>query len=403
MTVCLTPTEQRMLAGKEGEAKRLAMEVLVKLADSLGAESFVPVVSVQAMAHFGSLHQAGLDWYEKLAAAGGCCCVPTTQDPASISFQHWQELGLDADYVQSQLKLKDAALRLGEYHSWSCTPYFQGSLPRFGQNVAWAESSAVSFANSVLGARTNRTGAGVAVCAALTGRMPKYGLYMEENRRATVKITVEATLSDLDYNTLGILVGKLAGTDIPAIYGIPESATNDNLKYLGAAAASSGSVALYHAVGVTPEAFRNDPFDGKAPQREALITRRDLDEAAQKLTTAKAGAVDLVVVGCPHYSMEEMVLVAKLLKGKKLKPGKKFWIYTTQENENMLERMGLRQHILASGARILAQNCLVISPLPGHYGTLMTDSGKFASYLPSEHRVELRFGSMADCVQSVTE
>ena len=161
-----------------------------------------------------------------------------------------------------------------------------GSVPRLGQNIAWAESSAVSFANSVLGARTNRTPAGIAICAALTGRMPRYGLYLTENRRAQIKIIVEAgELTPLDYNTIGIITGNWRGAKIPAIYGLPQSATNDDLKYLGASAASSGSVALYHADGITPEAILTDVFAGKAPEEEMVITRKDIDDAAEKMTS----------------------------------------------------------------------------------------------------------------------
>lgn len=213
MALKLTAYEQEMLDGKHGEAKQLAMKIMVKIGEPLGAEELVEVVSVQAMAHFGSLHIAGRDYLGKLACMGGKCCVPTTQDPASIPFDTWEEMGYDKEYAENQMKLCDSIMKLGEYHAWSCTPYVQGSVPRLGQNVAWAESSAVSYANSVLGARTNRTPAGLAVCAALTGRIPKFGLYFPENRKAQVKVNIDAgPLSDLDYNTIGIIIGKRVAT-----------------------------------------------------------------------------------------------------------------------------------------------------------------------------------------------
>ncbi len=233
-------------------------------------------------------------------------------------------------------------MKLGEMPKWSCTPYYQGSVPRLGQNIAWAESSAVSFANSVLGARTNRTPAGIAICAALTGRMPRYGLYQPENRRAQIKINIEVKdLTPLDYSTIGILTGKLAGAKIPAIYGLPQSATNDNLKYLGASAASSGSVALYHADGITPEAILTDVFYGKPPEEEMVITRKDIDDEAEKLTSQGAGEPQLAVVGCPHYSSEEVIRLAEIIKGRKVTDGKAFWVFTTAETESLMERMGL--------------------------------------------------------------
>ena len=294
MAMRLTPYEQEMLDGKHGEAKQFAMRTMMKIGEPLGAEEFVEVVSVQAMAHFGSLHIAGRDYMRKLACMGGKCCVPCTQDPASIPWDTWEEMGYDAEYAANQMDLCKSVMQLGEYHAWSCTPYVQGNVPRVGQNVAWAESSAVSYANSVLGARTNRTPAGLAVCAALTGRIPKFGLYFDENRKAQAKVVVDAgPLSDLDYNTIGIIIGKRVGNYIPAIYGIPATATNENLKYLGACAASSGSVALWHAVGVTPEALHGDPFEGREPVMEFAITREMLTETEKSLCTRHPGEVDL--------------------------------------------------------------------------------------------------------------
>lgn len=399
----LNDEEKRMLNGQEGEAKKLAMEILTQVGDSMDADSFVEIASVQAMAHFGSLHIAGRDWLEKLACLGGKCCVPTTQDPASIPFSHWKEMGYDEEYAKNQYRLAEAIMKLGEMPKWSCTPYYQGSVPRLGQNIAWAESSAVSFANSVLGARTNRTPAGIAICAALTGRMPRYGLYLPENRRAQIKITVEAgELTPLDYNTIGIITGKLAGAKIPAIYGLPQSATNDDLKYLGASAASSGSVALYHADGITPEAILTDVFAGKAPEEEMVITRKDIDDAAEKMTSTGAGEPQLAVVGCPHYSSEEVIRLARMIEGKKVADGKAFWVFTTAETESLMERMGMKAVLEEAGVRIMAQTCLVISPLVGGYENLITDSGKFASYLPSEHSIRIRYASAEECVKAVT-
>lgn len=404
MSLKLTTYEESILQGKEGEAKQLAMEIMTKIANSLGAEELVEIVSVQAMAHFGSLHIAGRDWLEKLACMGGKCCVPTTQDPASIPFETWEEMGFDPEYAENQMRLRDAVVKLGEYPAWSCTPYNQGSVPRFEQNVAWAESSAVSYANSVLGARTNRTPAGLAVCAALTGRAPRFGLYLPENRRAQIKVVVEAgMLSDLDYNTIGIILGKRVGSRIPALYGIPKCVTNDNLKYLGASAASSGSVAMYHVAGVTPEAINCDPFHGRKPEEEFVITRQMLDETSASLTTKAPGEIDLIVTGCPHSSAAEVLQIGKLMEGRHIRAGKDFWIFTTYETDSLMRRMGVVQKLEAAGVRMMVSTCLVISPLVGNYKTLMTDSGKFASYLPSEHNVELVYASMEDCVRAVTE
>jgi len=404
MCLNLTRYEEDILRGKHGEAKQLAMRIIAKIAESMGAEGLVEIVSVQAMAHFGSLHIAGRDWLEKLACMGGKCCVPTTQDPSSIPFEKWEEMGYDSEYSENQLRLRDAIIKLGEFPAWSCTPYNQGSVPRFGQNVAWAESSAVIYANSILGARTNRTPAGLAICAALTGRAPGFGMYLEENRRAQIRVNVEAgALSDLDYNTIGIVLGKTVGNKVPALFGIPQSATNDNLKYLGASAASSGSVALCHIDKVTPEAIMGDPFRGEKPECELTIDRRILDETAASMCAPPHGQPDLVVTGCPHSSASEVLKIGRLLEGKRIKPGKGFWIFTNYETDSLMRRMGVVQQLEQSGVKMMVSTCLVISPLVGAYRTLMTDSGKFASYLPSEHSVGLIYASIEDCINTVAE
>ena len=403
MALQLSPYEQGMLEGKYGEARKLAMEILAQTAKALDAESMVEVVSVQGLSHYGCIFDAGLELMEKFACLGGKCCVPTTQDPSSIPYKLWEAMGYDREYAAKQLRLRDAMNELEEFSTWSCTPYYQGNCPRIRQNVAWAESSAVSYGNSVLGCRTNRTPAGLAVCAALTGRMPKYGLYLPENRKAQIKVTLEAgTLSELDYSTFGLLLGKISGDYIPAIYGIPDSVTNDELKSMGGSAAASGSVALYHAVGITPEALDGDPFANHAPLKEYVVTREMLDETAAAMTTKNPGEVELVVTGCPHASTWEVLQISKMFEGKKVAAGKAFWIFTTLETENILDHMGVAQKLKAAGVTIMAQTCLVISPLVGGYKTVMTDSGKSASLIPSEHGVELIYGSLKDCIKAVT-
>jgi hypothetical protein len=401
----LSEYEHSILEGKKGEAARLAMEVIVALGNAFGARELVKVASVQAMAHYGSLHDAGVDWLERLASLGGRCCVPCTQDPSSIPFHCWSDLGIPPEYADKQMRLAKAVVALGEIPSWTCTPYYVGNVPRFGQNVAWAESSAVSFANSVLGARTERVPAGLAVCAALTGRIPRTGLYLDENRAGSILVKVEAgPLSGIDYPALGYILGTKAGTRIPVLDGISADVTNDDLKNLGAAAATSGSVALYHVPGVTPEALTGDPFHGGRPSVELSVTRRDIEATKQTLTTGCLSDVDLVVLGCPHYSIWELQRTALLLAGRKVRLGRRIWIHTSAEAEQVAARMGLLEILREAGATVLAQNCLVISPLCiKGVRTIATDSGKAAGYLPCEHRVRLVFTSTEECIASVTE
>ncbi|MCB2190572.1 MAG: aconitase X catalytic domain-containing protein [Deltaproteobacteria bacterium] len=400
----LTDYEKRMLEGGEGPAPRFAMEVLVKLGQIYGADRLVEVSSAQIMAHYGSLHDAGLELAEKFVALGGRFIIPTTEDPLSICDRHWRDIGIPEEYAAKQERLRQAVLTLGAQPAWTCTPYLAGNLPRFGQNVSWAESSAVSFANSVLGARTNRTPAGLNYCAALTGRMPRMGLYRSENRRGQVLVRVAAgEMSSLDYNTLGLLIGKSVGNRIPVVEGLPDTTGVDDLKYLGAAAASSGVVALYHAPGLTPEATAGDPFAGDKPQESLSFGRDDFTAMQREMTTA-AGEAELGVVGCPHYSVPEMQNLAGLLRGQKLKPGCELWVYTSPTVCELAQGMGLVEDITAAGARIMDGNCLVISPLgKNHYRTMVTDSAKAAYYLPSEHQVGMIYTDTAGLVSALVE
>lgn len=400
----LTAYEKRMLQGDQGPAPKFAMEVLVKLGQIYGADSMVEVSSAQIMAHYGSLHDAGLELAEKFVAMGGRFVIPTTEDPLSTCARHWREIGIAEEYAAKQERLRKAVLALGAQPAWTCTPYLAGNLPRFGQNVSWAESSAVSFANSVLGARTNRTPAGLNYCAALTGRMPRMGLYRPENRRGQILVKVQAgEMSSLDYNTLGLLVGKNVGNRIPVIEGLPESTGVDDCKYLGAAAASSGVVALYHAPGLTPEATTGDPFGGAKPLERLSFGRDDFTAMREEMTTAK-GEAELGVVGCPHYSVAEMQKLADLVRGHKLRPGCELWVYTSPTVYELALGMGCVEDITAAGARIMDGNCLVISPLGKRsYRTIVTDSAKAAYYLPSEHQVGMIYTDTAGLVSTLME
>jgi predicted aconitase len=398
----LTHHEQEMLEGRHGEAKKFAMTVLAELGTIYGADGFVEVVSAHIMAHYGSLHDAGLELAERFVAMGGKFCIPTTEDPASVSFRLWRKLGIDEAYYRKQKQLEDAVMALGAQPVWTCTPYLVGNLPRLGQNVSWAESSAVSFANSVIGARTNRTPAGLNYCAAITGRMPNMGLYKTENRYGEVLVKVRAgELSKLDYNALGYLIGKTVGNKIPVLDGLGQSATVDHLKYLGAAAASSGAVAMYHAMDVTPEATGRDPFGGTGLQKVITIDRNKLQKAKQEMTTAQGGP-DAMVVGCPHYSLQEIQTLADLLDGRRIEKNKALWVYTSGSVYDLARKMGYVETIEASGGTLMEGNCLVISPMgKANFKTLITDSAKFAYYLPSEHDLKVIFASTEECVQAI--
>jgi hypothetical protein len=314
----VTDEEKRMLDGQYGPSMRKSMEILVALGDIYDAEQMVPVSS----AHMpGSsivvAGEAGLRFVEEMSEHVDRLAAFTTLNPSAMDRAKWKELSLREDEVEPQFRLTRAYEKMGAISCHTCTPYFIGNVPRLGEHVAWGESSAVAYANSVLGARTNREGGPSALASAITGRTPAYGYHLDSNRKGHLLVKVTRLIKGFfDYGNLGYHVGAIAGDRIPVFLGIPPGATPDELKILGAALASSGAVALYHAVGISPEARTLEEAFGGSPRGERLeVGDQELAQAAQKLNKAKTSTVDWVFLGCPHISIQEFGEVAALLEG----------------------------------------------------------------------------------------
>jgi predicted aconitase len=404
--VILTDEEKAYLEGSHGEANRLAMELLVSLGESFGAERLIPIASAHILGHYGSLHQAGIDFLEKLAEGGGQCRVPTTVDPSSVDFERWKQFKIPEEYVEKQKRLQIAVEKLGVIPSWSCTPYLSINVPRYGQNIAWAESSAIVYANSVIGARTNRTPFGLDICAAITGKIPEFGLYIDENRRGSLLFDVKIEdFSDLDYHTLGAIIGSRSGADIPVIKGIPANSTNDQLKCFGAGAASAGSVALYHALGITPEAQSKDPFGGKEPKEVFAIGRKDLGEMEDQISTADPNAkVEMVTLGCPLLSIEELKAIFRKMQKRRVRKDMYCWIYLTRETYDIGKALGLIDPLERAGIWFSTQTCATISPVRvWGFSHVMTNSAKCALVVPSEHDVKITYRDTDGCIVTATE
>jgi len=402
----LTDEEKACLQGSHGEANRLAVELLVRVGEAFGSERLIPITSAHILGHYGSLHQAGIDFLETLAEGGGQCRVPTTVDPSSVDFDRWEQFRVPEDYVKKQKRLQIAIGKLGVIPSWSCTPYFAHNVPRFGQNIAWAESSAVAYANSVIGARTNRTPFGLDICAAITGKIPEFGLYVEKNRRGSVLFEVELdALSDLDYHTLGAIVGRRSGSRIPVIKGIPPDVTNDRLKCFGAGAASAGSVALYHALGITPEAQLKDPFDGRRPEEIFTVSRKDLRDMEDQISTADPDSkVEMVTLGCPLLSIGELKAVFQKMRDRRVRKDILFWIYLSQETYDLGRALGLVDPLEKAGIWFSTQTCATISPVKvWGFSHVMTNSAKCALVVPSEHNLSIAYRDTDGCILTATE
>ncbi len=402
----LTDEEERILDGGFGEPQRIALGVLSKLGDAYDAQEMVKIASAHIV---GSSYQiageAGIEIYAQLAAQGARVKVRTTSDPGSIDFSRWREFKTPADYAQRQMKIAELLGRMGVIPTWTCTPYTTFNVPKFGEHLGWSESSAVVFANSVIGARTNRLAAYVDVCAALVGRVPRFGLHLSECRRGEVLFELSpelgANFEDHFFPVLGYFVGQRSGDRIPVVDGIRQ-ASFDQLKAFGAAAAASGSVALYHMVGITPEARTVDEaFGGHAPAERVFVDRRQIALTMEQMSTGQSGAVDVVGVGCPHASIDQFARYATLLQGRKVRAGVQLWICANTTVEAMARQMGYVEEIERAGAKLMVGTCHNDCPL-GAWGfrRLVTDSGKFAYYTPTTVGSECVFASTEACIEA---
>ena len=402
----LTEEERRILDGACGEPQRIAMSVLTKLGEAYGAQSMVKIASAHIV---GSSYQiageAGIEIYGQLVAQGARVKVRTTSDPGSIDFAHWREFKTPPDYAERQMKIAELLDRMGVIPTWTCTPYTTFNVPKFGEDLGWSESSAVVFANSVIGARTNRLAAYVDVCAALVGRVPRFGLHLPECRRGEMLFDLApdlcANFEDRFFAVLGYFVGQKAGDRIPVIRGIAH-ASFDQLKAFGAAAAASGSVALYHMVGITPEARTLDEaFGSREPRERIVVDRRQIALTMDQMSTGQAGAVDIVGIGCPHASVDQLGRYAALLRGKRVRTGVELWICANTTVEEMARKMGYVDEFERAGAKLLVGTCHNDCPL-GAWGfrRLVTDSGKFAYYTPTTVGTECIYASTEACIEA---
>jgi predicted aconitase len=385
----LTPEERSMLAGEAGRATQKAMEILTALGTIYGAERMVPIASVQISGvSYDNLGEAGLDFLSEMADGGGRVRTLATLNPAGMDVENWQALGIEADFARDQQRVLDAYARMGVVTTCSCTPYLFGNLPHFGEHVAWAESSAVCYANSVLGARTNREGGPSALAAALTGRTPRYGLHLDENRRPGLTVQVEAALEGTrDFGALGVAVGRAveARKDkaIPYLRGVP-AATVDGLKSLCASIATFGGLALFHMEGITPESGLHP-----APDETLVVGRGDLDAAVRSLDASPGERPDFVSLGCPHLSLAEVQRVAQLLEGKRVR--KTFWLATSRPVKRIADQMGYSAVIEAAGAVFAVDTCCVVAPIRGRFKVLATDSAKACYYAAARSGFRTRF------------
>lgn len=402
----LTERDKRMLDGEFGEAPRIGMSVLVELAENTGVEEMVSISAIHDdSAWYEGL--AGLEFAEHLVEVGGKFVVPASLNACLMDLEKWQELRFDPELYVIHKRIEKAHAALGAAASWTCTPYLAGFVPRFGQQVAWAESNATAYVNSILGARTERYAGLLELCAGLTGRVPFQGLHRPENRKAKVLIRLEGFrdehfTNDAIYDLLGYAHGELVGDRIGAMEGLPWWSDLDGLKRFSATAASSGGVGLFHLVGLTPEAQTRDmAFQGERPEDEIVLTPSRLHESEMRMGPGDGAEINMVNVGCPHLSYSECVALHKALRGRKVHSSIEFWAYTSRCNKQQIQNNGLYEELRRSGVKIYTDGCPMASPFDRwNFKGVMSNSGKFCTYCYSYSKLHPVYGSLQDCVET---
>jgi predicted aconitase len=370
----LTKEEESILDGEKGAGAQKAMELVVALGKVYGANNLVNITSAHLSgASYKTIGDGGLKYLEDMVAGGAKVLVRSTLNPVGMDLKRWKEMHIDPAFAEKQLRIVDLYASMGVKTSCSCTPYIGENVPKFGDHIAWAESSALSFANSYIGARTNREGGPGALAAAIIGKTANYGLHLDENRKPTVVIDADIEGSVFDHSMLGQAVGMSIGNGIPYFKGI--SPTLEDAKTMAAAMAASGSVALFHVDGVTPEASNYDVNDLEVIH----IGKNELKKAYDKLNTADD--VQLIALGCPHLTVKEMKDIAALLKDKKKKNRDvEIWFCTSSV---VREQCPDEVRIMERFGPVIADTCMVVSPIEGVFQRTGTDSAKAGNYLPT--------------------
>ena len=409
MSLRLSDSDQAALGGENGPGTSMAMSILVRMADVYGVNELMDITA----AHIDSSIYMGIatmEYAERLVDLGARVSVPSTLNVTGVDEHGWQEWSVPKQHAENARRQMVAYEAMGCIPTWTCAPYQTEHRPVFGQQIAAGESNAICFYNSVIGARTERYPDLLDICAAITGRVPATGLHLEENRAGTVLlqlIDIPFALQDDDsfYPVLGYLIGGLEPDGVPVIAGVEANVTEDRHKAICAGAATAGAVALYHLVGSTPEAGTiEQAFHGRAVDKTIEIHMHQLVSAYRRLTTASSEALDMVVLGSPHFSLDEFRTLAPLLEGKARDSDVEFLVTCSRSIRMIADELGLLESLKSFGGRITVDTCPLATPmLPERIKCLMTNSAKYAYYSPGLLNTEVSYGSLQDCVRSAVE
>jgi len=395
MEMYLTKEEERILNGEFGEGTQKAMELLVAIGDAYDAERMIPI----SRAHAASSGQEGDLYFVELLASGGASCrVPTSTNPVyDIEYFH-RLFEVPRDEAEVARRVMEAYKRVGAILSWSCVPYLAENIPLYGETVAFSESSATPYVNSVIGARTNREAAQSALAAGIIGKTPEYGLLIRENRKGTHLVKVEATLKDeFDYTLLGYYVGKRICYGIPVLTGISRQPSTEEFINFCAMSNVSGAISMFYMPGFTVEASTiKEAFQGDAPEDKITVTDHELKQAYDELQTT-SGKIDFVMLGCPHYTLKQLGEVARLLNGRKIHKNVSFWVCTSATAKVLAKRNGYVDAIEKAGGHVVVDTCIDEPCWIAYKGKVgMTDSPKCAYYRRFKEAVVAR---LQDCVE----
>jgi predicted aconitase len=408
----LTDPEKKMLDGAFGTGPQTAMRLLVTLGEVYEAKRMIPVSSC----HVGGRSylisgEESIEWMTELYEGGARFQVFTSTNPCSVDFDRWKEMGLPEDLVRKQRRADEGYLRMGAVPLGSCLPYQTGNLPLPGAHFSWGGSAGATFANSALGARGNREGMPSVIAAAIAGVTPEYGLHLKENRYGQVLVDLSgldhSSLRLSDYSAIGSYVGRTLLNKNPVIVGLPQTFSQDQIRFLISAMPTAGAISLCHLVGITPEAPTVEAaFGGKPPEDRVSVGIEEMKSSYRKLTTTAKEDVDMVAFGCPHCSIPQIREIASLLEGKKVNPKTRLWVVTSGHLRSLAQRMGFVGMIERAGGLVLTDLC-VAPGAPFHLvpgvRTVAINSARGAYFIPGACNVDVLFGDTKDCIQAAID
>lgn len=386
----LTKKEEKILAGEYGEGKQKAMEILLAIGKIYGGDRLIPITSAHISGvSYHNIGDAGLTFLKDFSAMTKVS-VKTTLNPGGADLHRWREMGIKEKFIKRQREIISVFKGMGIDITLTCTPYLVGNLPRKGEHIAWSESSAVTYINSVAGAMTNRESGISALAAAIIGKTPRYGMHVKDERGPSLRVKLNVKLNKIsDYGALGYALSKRIDNEIPLIEGIG-NVDNEKIMMLSASIATYCGLPIFHIPEVTAESR-----DFVKPYEKVEIDMVDMRDAYEYLNDS-FDKVDLVWIGCPHTTLDELKKIAKLLDSKNVNT--EVWITTSRYVMERAKKMGYIEKIEDSGAKVICDTCVAVAPLKDIFRTLVTTSAKACYYSRGVNNLMVKVADLEKCI-----